>query len=106
MTVDTTKEKEAATTLGLSLVHFRLLTSLKKAGDKGRTYREFEKDTGYYSILTAQLRAESNRGAAHEGSLEALGLVKVIQHEDEPLRFVLTAKGRKKIGVEKTNKAK
>jgi hypothetical protein len=86
------KDREGAKAAGLSVVHFRILRAIVKAG-KALSYRDIEAATGYYSILTAQLRA------AHEGSLSSLGLVKEEQHQDEnektKLYFAATAKGRK-----------
>lgn len=86
-----TQEREAAKSLGVTLVHYRILKALSKASTDGLGYRGIEAKTGYYSTLTAELRPE------HEGSLGALGLVKVSLIEDKGLMFALTAKGRKLI---------
>ena len=93
------KKSDTATakSLGISVVDYRILRSLDKGPREGLTYREIEKETGYYSILTAALRAESSRGTPHENSLESRGLVKVRVYEDDFLRFAITAKGRKAI---------
>lgn len=80
-------ERDAAKAKGLSLVHFRILKALN-AGPL--TYRGIEGKTGYYSILTAQLRK------SHEGSLGALGLVNEQEREDG-LTFAISAKGKKVI---------
>lgn len=84
------KERDAAKAAGLTLVDYRILTALKSGGE--HSYRDIEKKTGYYSILTAVLRTE------HEGSLGARGLVKEGIHDingRDTLTFTLTAKGKK-----------
>lgn len=85
-------ERDEAKAKGLSLVHFRILKAL--ASGKELTYRDIEAKTGYYSILTAQLRSE------HEGSLGALGLVGENirpsgNGDRDVLTFSISAKGRK-----------
>lgn len=94
---DDSKERAAAKTAGISLVHLRILKALKKSPN-GLTYRGIEAKTGYYSVLTAQLRKESNRGGEHGESLGALGMVREEIHDidgKDVLHFVITAKGKK-----------
>lgn len=84
------KERQAAKDAGLTLVHYRILKALSNGAE--HTYRQIEAKTGYYSILTAQLRHE------HEGSLCRLGLAKEGVDGEDRLTFTITAKGRKAIG--------
>lgn len=88
------KDREAAKKAGLTLVHYRILRALNRFKD-GLSYRGIQKHTGYYSILTAQLRATSGRENEHEGSLGAQKLVREEVDGDNVLHFVITAKGVK-----------
>lgn len=95
--------REAAKAKGLTPVQYLVLTALGDAGAEGLTYRGIEAATGYYSVLTAVLRAKAsdNRGQAgqdHEASLGAKGLVLERVHKDEGrdvLKFVISARGKK-----------
>lgn len=79
----TPEERAACERTGLGVVHYRLLTCL--ADGEPRSYREIEKSTGYYSILTAELR----KGKA--GSLGDRGFVEEeLRDEDPSKRPVLT----------------
>jgi DNA-binding MarR family transcriptional regulator len=87
------KDRDAAKEAGLSLVNYRILRSMTSGNSM--TYRDIEKKTGYYSILTACLRKD------HEGSLGADGYVREEMHDvdgRDVLHFVITAKGRKVFG--------
>ena len=91
---DFSKERASAKDKGLSLVHYRILSAIVRSAG-GLTYRQIEQKTGYYSILTAQLRPD------HEGSLGANQFVKEEQHDinnRDTLVFKATAKGRKLFG--------
>jgi hypothetical protein len=97
-----TAERGALKAAGLTLVQFRILTALGGAGKGGLTYRGIEAETGYYSVLTANLRARSVRDGEetdHGASLGAKGLVREAAEETPEGRtllvFVITAKGRK-----------
>ena len=85
---DRAADRAAAKQLGINLVHYTILRAL--ADGMPRTYRQIQDRTGYYSILTAQLRP------SHEGSLGQLGLVKEevddIDGKDK-LIFSITARG-------------
>ena len=89
-TANAEKDRAAAKAAGITVVHYRILKALAANGGP-MTYRDIESKTGYYSILTAQLRTE------HEGSLGALGLVKEETHDvdgKDKLCFKITAKGK------------
>jgi hypothetical protein len=95
-------DRGALKAAGLSLVQYRILTALAGAGKGGLSYRGIEAKTGYYSVLTANLRARStNKGQEtdHGASLGAKGLVRESVQETPGGRtllvFVITAKGRK-----------
>jgi hypothetical protein len=97
-----TAHRGALKAAGLTLVQYRILTALGGAGKGGLTYRGIEAKTGYYSVLTANLRAKSARQGeehAHDDSLGAKGMVKEATQETPGGRtllvFVITAKGRK-----------
>lgn len=83
--------KAAAEAKGLTIIHFRILKAL--AYGSPMSYRDIEAKTGYYSILTAQMRQDK------EGSLCAQGLCKEQMVEGEngkgKLHFVITVKGQK-----------
>lgn len=95
--------REAAKAKELTPIGYVVLSALNNAGADGLTYRGIEAKTGYYSVLTAVLRAKAGnfRGAEgldHEASLGARGLVKEEMRDVEgrdTLTFVITAKGRK-----------
>lgn len=86
------KELDSAKACDLTLVHYRILKAMSNG--KPHTYRDIQSKTEYYSILTAQLRAE------HDGSLGKLGLVREEQHDvngRDTLCFTITAAGKKRI---------
>lgn len=89
------QETKVALSLGLQLPQFRILRAVVRSGDAGLTYRQIHAKTAYYSVLAAVLRGESNKGREHGDSLGFRGLVREVQYDGEPLRFVATAKGRK-----------
>lgn len=95
-------ERQEAKDKGLSLVHYRILKALQSAGKQGMTYRQIEQVTGYYSILTAQLRSRTARGNDLDNTLGSMGLVREEQHETDgsmgPIIFVITKKGLKVVG--------
>ena len=97
-----TADRAALKAAGLTLVQYCILAALSGAGKGGLSYRGIEAKTGYYSVLTANLRARSaNKGVehAHEASLGAKGMVREATQETPEGRsvlvFVITAKGRK-----------
>lgn len=90
------KDRAAAKKAGLSVIHYRVLKGL--ADQQARSYRDIEKKTGYYSVLTSVLRGASKGGTAHETSLGSLKLVREdIEDRDGRgvLVFAITAKGLK-----------
>ena len=95
-------ERAKAAACGLTLVQHRILTAISKSTD-GLSYRGIEAKTGYYSILTSQLRAGASRPgfdpSTHDDSLGSKGLVREEMRETEDSRsvltFVISAKGRK-----------
>ena len=92
---DSSEERTKAEEKGLSLVHYRILKAIETA-KKPLSYRGIEAETGYYSILTAQLRKD------YEDSLGSMGLVQeeMISEEEggrKKVHFSITAKGKKKI---------
>ncbi len=91
-------DKAAAEAAKLSLPQWLILKALVKAGGDGLTYREIQKKTGYYSILTAQLRTTTLRGTEIQDNLGTAGLVKEIVRDTDDgflLAFRATAKGVK-----------
>jgi hypothetical protein len=82
------KDMEKAKALGLSLVHFRILTAMKTGKDF--TYKDIEAKTGYYASLTAAMHPK------HEGSLGSLGLVNLVEPGDggKKITFSISAKGK------------
>ena len=82
--------RSLAKVVGLTVPQARVLLALCKH-PKGLTYREIEKRTGDYSILTAVLRVEK------PNSLGDKGLIKEEMYDidnRDVLVFVPTAKGK------------
>lgn len=91
--VDPKMERKQAKTIKLSLAQFRVLKALAKSGD-AMTYRDIEKVTGYYSILTQVMRTK------HDGSLCSRKLATEEMHDvngRDVLAFRITAAGKKAV---------
>ncbi|WP_166820023.1 MarR family winged helix-turn-helix transcriptional regulator [Thalassoroseus pseudoceratinae] len=90
--VDPKMERKQAKSIELSLAQFRVLKALSNG--EAMTYRDIEKVTGYYSILTKVMRTK------HDGSLCSRKLATEEMHDvngRDVLAFRITAAGKKAV---------
>lgn len=91
------EDRKRGKALGLGLIHYRVLKSLRRTGGSGglsaMTYRDIEAATGYYSMLAEVMHTDL------ENSLHAKKLVRIEQHPDangrDHVAFSILAKGKK-----------
>ena len=95
----TKEERGLAKLCGLSVIQYRILAEIIRAGRDGLSYKQIESRTGYYSILTSRLRAVSRRNGVdtyHHDSLVSQGLVRELEFDIDgrtTLVFTITKKG-------------
>ena len=90
---DKSAERATAKSLGLGLIHYRVLRALAKAGDY-LDYRGIEKATGYYSVLAGILHTDEGGKGLVTRKLATTGYFEA-ENGRTHIGFAITATGRK-----------
>mgnify|MGYP001591464249 FL=1 len=93
------KDRAAAKSVGLGLIHYRVLRSLRRATTAGEamTYRDIEKSTGYYAPLASILHTDFGfkEGSSLCGKSLARQSTVADKNDRDHVAFTITAKGAK-----------